>query len=382
MPSGVGEPGFQVGRGHRWLRSPPQHLDAAVGVVRWNKNINDNNIDEEKAIEKFLCVVPKYTWVALSIETLLDFSELTIKEVTGRLKAVDNYEQLPLSKPVTNRWQASLHWGAVSSRSERRGRPQVLQLQVQQAATSSSRPSRTRQVVVLLMTPTASTRPLMTTPARTAAGRATRPRTAGRQSVAVRHTSASAGGWQGGFVLLLHAREHRDALTSCAGRCRTPPPRRATGPRLPRQWVQRRQDQWLVPRHRHHPPHDRAVEVLLQARLRHSRPTTSLSAATRRWWPLSTPSSKEGCRQSTGQRRWWLPSISSTARPPRPLMARRHTRPSMGASRWWATSASSAVSPSPRSSTTSTSSTTRACQGVFIDYIEGIKAYCILDPTT
>jgi hypothetical protein len=47
--------------------------------------------------------------VALSIETLLDFSELTIKEVTGRLKAVDNYEQLPLSKPVTNRWQASLH---------------------------------------------------------------------------------------------------------------------------------------------------------------------------------------------------------------------------------------------------------------------------------
>jgi len=35
----------------------------------------DNNIDEEKAIEKFLCVVPKkYTQLALSIETLLDFS--------------------------------------------------------------------------------------------------------------------------------------------------------------------------------------------------------------------------------------------------------------------------------------------------------------------
>ena len=32
---------------------------------------------------------------------LLDFFELSIEEVTGHLKAVDNREQLPLSEPVT-----------------------------------------------------------------------------------------------------------------------------------------------------------------------------------------------------------------------------------------------------------------------------------------
>jgi hypothetical protein len=32
---------------------------------------------------------------------LLDFSELSIEEVTGRLKAVDNREQLPPSEPIT-----------------------------------------------------------------------------------------------------------------------------------------------------------------------------------------------------------------------------------------------------------------------------------------
>ena len=32
---------------------------------------------------------------------LLDFSELSIEEVTGRLKAVDSREQQPPSEPVT-----------------------------------------------------------------------------------------------------------------------------------------------------------------------------------------------------------------------------------------------------------------------------------------
>ena len=51
-------------------------------------------------MEKLPRVVPKkYTQLALSIETLLDFTELTIEEVTGRLKAVDSCE--PPSKPVT-----------------------------------------------------------------------------------------------------------------------------------------------------------------------------------------------------------------------------------------------------------------------------------------
>ena len=62
----------------------------------------DNDIDEERAVEEFLRVVPKkYSQVAIAIEMLLDFSELSIEEVMGRLKAVDNREQLSPSEPVT-----------------------------------------------------------------------------------------------------------------------------------------------------------------------------------------------------------------------------------------------------------------------------------------
>ena len=46
--------------------------------------------DEEEAISKYLHSVPvKYIQIALSIETMLDLSTLTIKDVTGRLRAVD-----------------------------------------------------------------------------------------------------------------------------------------------------------------------------------------------------------------------------------------------------------------------------------------------------
>ena len=47
-------------------------------------------IDEEEAVSKYLhSVLVKYIQIALSIETILDLSTLTIEDVTGRLWEVD-----------------------------------------------------------------------------------------------------------------------------------------------------------------------------------------------------------------------------------------------------------------------------------------------------
>ena len=47
-------------------------------------------IDEEEVVSKYLHFVPaKYIQIALSIEMMLDLSTLTIEDMTGRLRAVD-----------------------------------------------------------------------------------------------------------------------------------------------------------------------------------------------------------------------------------------------------------------------------------------------------
>ena len=48
-------------------------------------------IDEEEAFSMYLHSVPtKYIQIALSIETMLDMSTLTIVDLTGRLRPVDD----------------------------------------------------------------------------------------------------------------------------------------------------------------------------------------------------------------------------------------------------------------------------------------------------
>ncbi|XP_034598438.1 uncharacterized protein [Setaria viridis] len=69
---------------------------------------NDDEINEEKAVAMFLRVVPKkYSQLAISIETLLDLSALSIKELAGEyhqskrgqahvVQAVEEEEELAL----------------------------------------------------------------------------------------------------------------------------------------------------------------------------------------------------------------------------------------------------------------------------------------------
>jgi hypothetical protein len=64
----------------------------------------DTDLIEEHVVEKFLCCMPKrYMQIINLIETLLNFKQLTVVDVTGRLKAVQDREQPPDSKQGTAR---------------------------------------------------------------------------------------------------------------------------------------------------------------------------------------------------------------------------------------------------------------------------------------
>jgi hypothetical protein len=95
----------------------------------------DTDLTEERAVEKFLRCMPKrYAQIVNSIETLLDFDQLTVEDVTGRLKAVQDREQAPDSEQgaaggkllyTMEQWRAfNKEEGSGSSGSkERRRRP-------------------------------------------------------------------------------------------------------------------------------------------------------------------------------------------------------------------------------------------------------------------
>jgi hypothetical protein len=72
------------------------------GLAQQLARHDNNNINEQKVVEKYLHVVPKkYTHIALSMETLLDLLTLSMEEVIGQLKAVDDHVEAPPANPVS-----------------------------------------------------------------------------------------------------------------------------------------------------------------------------------------------------------------------------------------------------------------------------------------
>ena len=60
----------------------------------------DIDLTEKLTLEKFLCcMLRKYAQIIMSIETFLDFKQLTIEDVTERLNAVQDREEGPHTEP-------------------------------------------------------------------------------------------------------------------------------------------------------------------------------------------------------------------------------------------------------------------------------------------
>jgi hypothetical protein len=167
----------------------------------------NTDLTEERAVEEFLrCMPKKYAQIVMSIETLLNFEQLIIKDVIGRLKAVHDREEGPHAKPGTaggkllymmEQWRTfEKEEGSEPSGSskERRDDPA--------AARKRRRGPKARQA--LMAAPLASARRPGMTPATTAVGPATGPRTAAFLYAAVGRLTSHKQGEDAAALFLVH----------------------------------------------------------------------------------------------------------------------------------------------------------------------------------
>jgi len=176
---------------------PGEHIeDIALRLATVKQQMilhGERNMDEERAVEKLLRGTPKkYAQLKIAIETLLDFQDLTIIEVIGRLKTVDDLDDEPAHEPasvggklmLTEQWLARQKQkkdaggagGSASSSGEARRRPRG-------GGSKRGKPPREENVTVAgkeqrQEAPAATTRPTATTSASTAVAPVTGQRTA------------------------------------------------------------------------------------------------------------------------------------------------------------------------------------------------------------
>ncbi|KAF8783882.1 hypothetical protein HU200_000329 [Digitaria exilis] len=81
-----------------------------------------DKIGDEETVAKYLCVVPpRFAQIALSIETLLDLSTLSIEDVTGRLKAVEDRAAVPAYTTASEKLLLTQEEWAVRARERKTG---------------------------------------------------------------------------------------------------------------------------------------------------------------------------------------------------------------------------------------------------------------------